>query len=133
MKSLPKSIMNRLHPKRSLASLGLLAAAAAPVLYFGAQIAAAPYYPGYSFSLLSESRSGTRFSRCPWIFNAGEILAGLATLAGAFGLYRSFRAETHFLVSGLIAFSAASARVMTLKAGLFPMPDPRHNSWGIAL
>lgn len=129
---MPKSIMNKLHPKRSLTGLCLLAAAAAPVLYFGAQIAAAPFYPGYGISPLSVSMLGTRFSRCPWIFNMGEILTGLATLAGAFGLYRSFQPVTHFLLSGLIVFSAASAGVIALKAGLFPMPDPRRNSWGIA-
>ncbi len=72
---------------------------------------------------------GTHFSRHPWIFNAGEILTGVAALAGAVGLYRVFRRETHFLLSWLIGFAVACIGVMAIKAGMFPMPDPRHNSW----
>lgn len=121
--------MNKPHSTRSLTGLCLLAAALTPVLYFGTQIAAAPFYPGYSASLLSVSMLGTRFSRHPWIFNVGEVLSGLAALGGAYGLYRSFRDKTHVLVCWMIALSVASSGVMTVKAGLFPMPDPRHNSW----
>ena len=49
------------------------------------------------------------------------------------GLYRFFRTKTHFLLSGLIALSVACTGVICLKAGMFPMPDPRHNSWGLLL
>ena len=54
---------------------------------------------------------------------------GVAALAAAVGLYRVFRRKTHFLLSGLIGFAVVCTAVMTIKAGLFPMPDPRHNSW----
>jgi hypothetical membrane protein len=77
MKPLPASLMSELHPNRSLTSLCLLAAAAMPVIYFGTQIAAAPFYPGYSFSLQSASMLGTHFSRHPWIFNVDQCLPGL--------------------------------------------------------
>ena len=123
--------MRRLHSHRSLTSFCLLAAVATPVLAFAAQIAAAPFYPGYSFTLLSGSMLGTHFSRHPWIFNTGELLTGIAALAAALGLYRSFRGRTNILVSGLIGFSIACIGVMTVKASLFPLPDPRHNSWGV--
>jgi hypothetical membrane protein len=119
--------MNR--PLRSLTSFCLLAAAATPVINFHALLVAVPFYPGYSFSSHSISMLGTRFSRHPWIFNTGEILTGLAALAGAFGLFQAFRAKTRFLPSLMIALSVAIAGVMTLKAGMFPMPDPRHNCW----
>jgi hypothetical membrane protein len=125
--------MSRLHANRSLTSLCLLAAAAMPIIYFGTQIAAAPFYPGYSFSLLSESMLGTRFSRHPWVFNVGEMLSGFAALAAALGLYRIFRRKTHYLLGWLIAFSVACTGVVCVKAGMFPMPDPRHNSWGFLL
>jgi hypothetical membrane protein len=131
MKSLPERPMSKAPPNRSLTRLCLLAAVATPVLYFGAQIVAAPFYPGYSFSRLSASMLGTRFSQHPWIFNVGDMLTGLAELGAAFGLYRSFRARAPLLVSWLIALSVLSAGVMSLKAGMFPMPDPRHNSWGL--
>jgi hypothetical membrane protein len=134
MKLLPESLMSGLHPnrsKRSLTSLCLLAAVAMPIIYFGTQIVAAPFYPGYSFSLHSVSMLGTQFSRHPAIFNAGEMLTGFAALGGALGLYRSFRRKTHVLLSWLIGFSVACTGVMCLKAGMFPMPDPRHNSWEV--
>jgi hypothetical membrane protein len=129
MKPLPESLMSGLHPNRSLTSLCLLAAAAMPILYFSAQIAAAPFYPGYSFSQQSASMLGTHFSRHPWIFNGGEMLTGFAALGAALGLCRFFRTKTNFLLSWLIGLSVACTGIMTLKAGMFPMPDPRHNSW----
>jgi len=122
--------MMGLHPNRSLTSLCLLAAAAMPVIYFGTQVVAAPFYPGYSFSQQSESMLGTHFSRHPGIFNVGLMLAGFAALGGALGLYRSFRTKTHILPSVLIGLSVACTGVLCLKSGMFPMPDPRHNSWG---
>src|SRR4029077_1402951 len=133
MKPLPEPGMSGLPDNRSLTSLCLLAATAVPILYFGTQIAAAPFYPGYSFSQQSASMLGTQFSREPWIFNAGAVLTGVAALAAALGLYRSFRGKTHMLISLLIGFSVACTGVLCLKAGLFPMPDPRHNSWGLLL
>ena len=72
---------------------------------------------------------GTHFSRYPWIFNAGEMLTGFAALGAALGLCRFFRRKTNVLLSWLIGLSVACTGVMTLKAGMFPMPDPRHNSW----
>jgi hypothetical membrane protein len=128
--NLYRNHLSGLHPNRSVTSLCLLAAAAMPIIYFGMQIAAAPFYPGYSFSMQSVSMLGTQFSRHPWIFNAGEMLTGFATLAGAVGLYRIFRRKTHFLLSWLIGLAVACMGVMILKAGMFPLPDPRHNSWG---
>jgi hypothetical membrane protein len=130
MEPVRESRMSGLHPNRSLTSFCLLAAVATPILAFVTQFAAAPFYPGYSFTLLSGSMLGTHFSRAPWVFNAGEILTGFAAIAGALGLYQSFRRKTNILVSGIIAFSVACTGVLTLKAGMFPMPDPRHNSWG---
>src|ERR1700681_2683187 len=134
MKRLPASLMSALHTNdfnRSLTSLCLLASAAMPIIYFGTQIVAAPFFPGYSFSLHSVSMLGTRFSRHPGIFNTGEMLTGFAALGAALGLYRSFRRKTHILLSWLIGFSVACTGVMCLKAGLFPMPDPRHSSWEV--
>lgn len=121
--------MGKLRSHPSLTSLCLLAAVAAPILSIGTQLAAAPFYPRYSFSLLSVSMLGTHFSRHPCIFNAGEMLTGFATFVGAFGLYRSFRVKTHLLLSWLIGLSVAGTGVMGVKAGMFPLPDPRHNSW----
>src|ERR1700688_5240265 len=123
--------MSESHLHRRITSLCLLAAAVLPIIFFGTQVAAAPFYPGYSFSQQSVSMLGTHFSRHPWIFNVGETLTGLAALAGAVGLYQVFRTKTHFLISVLIGFAVACIGIMTIKAGMFPMPDSRHNSWGV--
>ena len=122
--------MSGLHPNRSLTSLCLLAAAAMPIIYFGIQVVAAPFYPGYSFSQQSASMLGTHFSEHPEIFNVGLMLAGFAALAGALGLYRSFLTTTHLLPSLLIGLSVACTGVLCLRSAMFPMPDPRHNYWG---
>lgn len=123
--------MSGSHLDRRITSCCLLAAAVTPIIFFGTQVAAAPFYPGYSFSQQSVSMLGTHFSRHPWIFNVGETLTGLAALAGAVGLYQVFRTKTHFLISVLIGFAVACIGIMTIKAGMFPMPDSRHNSWGV--
>jgi hypothetical membrane protein len=120
LKSSPQSLMSGPHLDRRITSHCLLAAAVMPIIFFGTQIVAAPFYPGYSFSLQSVSMLGTHFSRHPWIFNAGETLTGLAALAGAVGLYRVFRTKTHFLLTVLIAFAVACIGIMTIKAGMFP-------------
>ena len=101
-----------------------------PVLYFGTQVAAAPFYPEYSFSRDSASMLGTRLSLHPWIFNLGAILTGVAGLAGAIGLVLAFRTATHAVLVWLIGLSVVATGVMSIKAGIFPMPDPRHASWG---
>jgi hypothetical membrane protein len=131
MKTSSQSVMRTTHPDGPITRLCLLAAAAMPIIFFGTQIVAAPFYPGYSFSQYSVSMLGTHFSRHPWIFNAGGTLTGLAALAGAVGLYQIFRTKTHFLLSMLIGFSVACIGIMTIKGGMFPMPDPRHNAWGV--
>lgn len=107
----------------------LIAAGLVPIFYFGAQLAAWPFFPGYSFSRDAASLLGTANSLHPWVFNLGAILTGVAGLLGALGMFRAFRGKTSFLIAGLIGISVFVTGVMSVKAGLFPMPDPRHGSW----
>ena len=123
--------MSRLGANQPLTRMCLLAAAAVPLVYFGIQMVAAPFYPGYSFSLQSVSMLGTQFSREPWIYNVGAILIGFFAFGGAFGLYLVFRTKTSFPLSLLIAFSVACTGVVCVRGGMFPMPDPRHSSWNV--
>jgi hypothetical membrane protein len=111
----------------------LYAAIAMPVLYFGAQLAAAPFYPGYSFAQDTASMLGTTASHQPWIFNLGAMLTGVAGLVGAFGLFRALRAATWTTLAALIALCVVANGVLSLKAGMFPMPDPRHASWQLLM
>lgn len=107
----------------------LYAAIAMPVIYSGTQLVAAPFYPGYSFSRDTASMLGTTGSRHPWIFSLGAELTGVAGLLGAFGLYRALRPLTWTPLAGLVALSVVANGVLSVKAGMFPMPDPRHASW----
>jgi hypothetical membrane protein len=107
----------------------LYAALAMPLIYFGAQLIAAPFYPGYSFAVDTASMLGTTASRQPWIFNLGAVLTGVAGLAGAIGLFRALRRLTWTALALLVSLTVVANGVLSLKAGMFPMPDPRHASW----
>jgi len=107
----------------------LYAAIAMPLIYFGTQLVAAPFYPGYSFSQDTASMLGTTASRQPWILNLGAILTGVAGVAGAFGFFRALPTVTWRALALLVGLCVLANGVLSLKAGMFPMPDPRHASW----
>lgn len=107
---------------------GLVAAVAVPVLYFGAQLAAAPFYPGYSFLTDSASMLGSDRSTLPAVLNVGAFLTGIAALWAAFGLLRGLPVVGARPVwVRLVALSAASMGISSIWASLFHLPDPRHN------
>jgi hypothetical membrane protein len=114
---------------RQVTIWALYAAIAMPVIYFGTQLVAAPFYPDYSFSQDTVSMLGTTDSHHPWIFNLGAMLTGVAGLVGAFGLFRALRTVTGTALAGLVALTVVANGVLSVKAGMFPMPDPRHASW----
>ncbi|HTU34969.1 MAG TPA: DUF998 domain-containing protein [Candidatus Acidoferrum sp.] len=119
--------------KRPQTTVMLLAALAMPLLYFGVQLVAAPFYPGYHFATDTASMLGTSASRHPEIFNTGAILTGIAGLAGAFGLFLGLRGAAAPWLRIVVAIGVLCNGVLSLKAGLFPMPDPRHASWQFLL
>ena len=121
-------------PENRLSTTLMLGAAfAMPLLYFGVQLIAAPFYPGYHFATDTASMLGTSASRHPEIFNTGAILTGIAGLAGAFGLFLGRRRAAARWLCILTAIGVLSNAVMSLKAGLYPMPDPRHATWQFLL
>ena len=98
----------------TFAKMCLIAATAVPVLYFGAQIAAAPFYPGYSFARDSASMLGTSSSSHPWILNLGAILTGIAALLGAVGLFLRLGAGTNRLIAWLNGVAMVATGVMSI-------------------
>jgi hypothetical membrane protein len=116
-----------------LTRLMLCAAVAVPLLYFGVQLIAAPYYPGYSFATDTASMLGTAASRHPGIFNNGAILDGIAGFFGAAGLFLGLSSVATRWLRALIAIGVFCNGILSFKAGLFPMPDPRHASWQFLL
>lgn len=111
----------------------LWAVVAMPLLYFGIQLIAAPFYPGYHFSTDTASMLGTPVSRYPEIFNTGAILTGIAALVGACGLFLGLRRAAPRWLCIVITIGVLSNGVMSVKAGLYPMPDPRHATWQFLL
>lgn len=111
-----------------LTRLSLASAPCVPVIYFGTQVAAAPFYPGYSFSGQFASDLGSSVSKHPWIFNSGIILTGLALTLASIGLFQTFRAITDLRLSLLIALSVAYSGFAAIRSGIYPLPDLRHSS-----
>ena len=100
---------------------------AAPLLYYGVQLAAAPAYPGFSFVSTTASELGSDLSPNARAFNAAIIVLGSATLLAAAGFWRALRHLGTFPPLALATSLAVALNgVQTLWAGLHPMPDPRH-------
>ena len=103
-----------------------------PVLYFGTLLVSSLLYPGYSHVRQYASELGSATAQYPYVFNAGIMLAGLATLVSLHGFLhvlrrvRSSKTLTWLFVGALGAFGAA-----LVMGAAFPMPDPRHGAFGL--
>ncbi len=102
---------------------------AVPLLYFGVQLIAAPFYPGYSFLRQPASALGSDLSTYPAILNIGAIITGVITLVASLGFLRALRLiGTHPVIAWLTCLALVSSGLASIWAGVFHMPDPRHNS-----
>jgi hypothetical membrane protein len=105
-----------------------------PFLYFGIQLIAAPFYPGYSFLDRDASTLGSEGSKFPAIFNLGSILMGIMTLFASWGFFRGLRdLGVSPTLTWLTSLALASFGLASINAGVFPLPDPRHTTGGLAL
>lgn len=117
--------MDMLSPGRKLL---LVAAILVPVVYFGAQVLAAPYFPDYSLLTTSASDLGSDLSSRPGILNTGALLTGVLALLGSVGLAMSLpRIGAGKLAACALALCVASAGLASLWAGGHPLPSPRHD------
>ena len=115
---------------RRLLGLGV----ALPFVYFGIQLAAAPFYPGYSFLTRDASTLGSDGSTAPWIFNGGALLVGILELVTAAAFLRALpRARIGMVLACATALALASAAIGSLNAFLHPLPDPRHTEGVLSL
>jgi hypothetical membrane protein len=113
--------------RHSLVSASLRLGICIPFVYFGIQLLAVPFYPGFNILVNSASDLGTAHSLKPWIFNLGAIATGLITFASVYGFYQSLRSSgTNVLLTALICLSLMCYGTSSLAAGLFPMPHPYH-------
>jgi hypothetical protein len=108
--------------------LSLQAGAAVPLLYFGTQTLAAPFFPNFSVLTHTASELGSDLSSQPGILNGGAALTGAAALAASYGLYRGLRNQGVWLaVAILVAASSVSMGLGSMWAASHPLPDPRHS------
>ena len=106
----------------------LIAAFAVPFTYFGAQIAAAPFFPDYSPYTVSASDLGSSRSTMPAILNIGAILTGVLGTLGSVGLALALpKIATTTTLSWLLAACMASIGLAAAWAGLHPLPSSQHD------
>lgn len=109
----------------TVAALGL--GITVPFIYYGTQIAAAPYFADYSFVRQPASLLGSDYSTNPAIFNTGAMATGAATLVAALGFFVALRRiGANLFLSGLTSVALVGSAISSLWAGYYPMPDPRH-------
>jgi hypothetical membrane protein len=102
---------------------------AVPILYFGIQLLAAPFFPNYSFVDHVASLLGSDLSTFPAIFNIGAIITGITACIASFGFLRALqKLGVHWLLAWLTCAVLLLAALGNLWAGLFPMPDSRHGA-----
>jgi hypothetical protein len=105
-----------------------------PLLYFGIQLAAAPFYPAYSFLNRDASTLGSGGSTAPWIFNYGALVVGGLEVAIAAVFYGALRrARIGAPLAGALALALVSAAIGSLNAFLHPLPDPQHTDGPLAI
>ena len=100
-----------------------------PILYFGTQLLAAPFFPGYSFLSMVASVLGSDLAIYPAIFNSGAMITGIATILASVGFFLAFqRLGINPVLTGLTSLAVFLNGLGSLWAGFFPLPDPRHGS-----
>lgn len=111
----------------------LLAGIAVPVIYFGTQLLAARFFPGYSFRARDASTLGGPGSTAPAIFNTGAILVGVLLVIAAWGFAREIQGRASApVVAWLTGLSLLAGGISSVNAGLHPLPDPRHTEGVLA-
>lgn len=103
-------------------SAALRGGMAVPVIYFGVQLLAAPFYPGYSFLARDAGTLGSPGSSMPAIFNAGSIIAGAVMVASAWEFGAPFAA------TWLSVVAVVCGAIGSINARFHPLPDPLHTS-----
>jgi hypothetical membrane protein len=118
--------------KANVAAIALCLGVLVPVTYFGTQLVAAQFYPGYSFTAQSASELGSDRSLRPWVLNTGALLTGALTLIAAAAFPAALRSRNcPPAVAWLTAVAMASMAAGAIWAGTHPLPDPRHNPGAI--
>ena len=99
-----------------------------PIVYFGIQPIAAQFYPHYDFVTQSASELGSDRSERPSVLNTGAILTGILTLIAASAFPAALRRRNcPPVVAWITTLALVSMGIGAIWAGIFHLPDPRHN------
>ena len=116
--------------ERALLAAGVMV----PVLYYGALLVTPLFWPGYSHVTQYASELGSAASPQPALFNRAIVAAGVAAMLAGGGFFLALkRIGGRPLASFLAGLAVFAWGVAFLMGGLFPMPDPRHGAFGLAL
>jgi hypothetical protein len=100
-----------------------------PIIYFGMQIVAAIFYPGYSFLSQTASELGSSRFAYAAVFNIGIFILGIVTLVAALGYLGALhRLNINPILTWLIALAVAANGAADLWAATYSLPDPRHGA-----
>ena len=112
----------------------LAAGVAVPVVYYANLLVCSLLYPGYDHARQWVSELGSASARYPGVFNGMLVLLGILGVAAGPGFGWALRRHgAGRAVSVLVALLVAGFGVAMAMGGIFPMPDPRHNGFGLAI
>jgi hypothetical membrane protein len=115
--------------KEKILAFALRSGIVVPILYFGTQLLAAPFFPDYSFLNMVASLLGSDLAPYPAIFNSGAIITGIATIIASVGFLLAFQQlGTNPFLTWLTSLAVLLNGLASVWAGFFAMPDPRHGS-----
>ena len=111
----------------------LAGALAMPLLYFATLLVAAVANPVVPAGAVP-SMLGTAPAPHPEIYNVGMVLTALAGIAGAIGIGLQLPKIGAGRVLGTVtALTVALSSLGLAEAGLFPLPSPYHEAFGLSL
>jgi hypothetical membrane protein len=111
----------------------LVGAIAMPVVYFATLLLAGVANPAVAAGAVP-SMLGTAPAPHPAIYNCGMVLAALCGLAGAFGIgLRLPQLGAGRILGTATAITVALSSLGLAEAGLFPLPSPYHEAFGLSL
>jgi hypothetical membrane protein len=112
----------------------LAAAVLVPVFYYTALLATPLFWPAYSHVRQYASELGSAASPRPGLFNGFIMAAGVAAILAGGGFFLALkRLGGRTLPSVLAGLAVSLWGIAFIMGGAFPMPDPRHNGFGLAL
>ena len=122
--------MNKINREQIFLGIGI----ACMIIYLLNLFVLGSISPGYSHMKHLASHLGTAWFPYHNIFNAVVILMGLLYILAGMGFYYSTKRITgRKVLAVVIAISVWAFSVNAFFAGLYPLPDPRHGGYNIAL